>query len=256
MSTGAYYSLLLMLDDGHAHRWRIGRRLFRVLCCISVLLPLLLGGAGWLLWHLYQDNAGHHIQQRQLEEENKTLAATIRRLANLEQLLTMSENARQSALQNQQAKLRAAEQSAPPPETPPQENPKDRNQGDAIGLDGTQPAQPAPIVAVDLKCVTVENVQTRRQGNNLRISLDLLNALQKNQIGGHVACTLKSPTGEIFLLEIPRDIASFRISRLKRAVFAPVLPVAARNIPALSLVLEITLEEWGIVYRNEFPIDQ
>jgi hypothetical protein len=254
MTADANYSLLLMRDDGRIYRWRIGLRLFRVLCCIGLLLPLLLGGLGWLAWRLYQDNAPLNAQVLRLEDENRTLGATIRRLANLEQLLDLSENAKLSALQSQQAKLKAAAQ-PPPLEVPPQENPKDQTQ-DAILLDASQMPQTPPPPAVDLKCVGIENLQIRRQGNTIRVALDLHNILQKSQIGGQVACILKGSAGESFLLEIPKDVSTFRISRFKRIGFATPLPATARNLAAPTLVLEISLEERGIVYRNEYPVEQ
>jgi len=256
-NTTTYCSLLLMRDDGRIYRWRIGLRMFYVLCGVLLLLPLLVGIAGWLTWSFHQDNAPLHAQVRRLEDENRTLHITIRRLANLEQLLDLSENAKLSALQNQQAKRKSAEQSAAPPEVTPQEYAKEPYPGDITGQDAATPPPPTAIPSVDLKNVVVENVQVRRQGNNLRVTLDLLNALQKNQIGGNVNLTLKSASGEIFLLEIPKDVASFRISRLKRAVFVPALPAGAvRNLATSTLVIEIALEERGVVYRNEYPIEQ
>jgi hypothetical protein len=255
MISGEKCSLLLMRDDGRTLRWRIGLRLFRALCLTIALLPLLLGGAGWLIWELYKDNTALNAQQRQLEQENKTLSAALRRLSNLEQLLDMPENAKLLALQSQQAKLKAAEQGALPPEVPPQENAKDRNQGDAISLEAVPSSQLSSAPTVDMKLVGVENVHARRLGDKLRIGLDLHNSQQKNQLIGYVVCTIKSVGGESLLLEIPKDVASFRINRFKRAIFAPVLPAAMRSLPTLTVMIEINLEERGVVYRNEYPIE-
>ena len=249
------YSLLLMRDDGRTLRWRVGRRFFHALCCTVALLPLLLGGSGWLAWILYEDNAALNAQLRQAEQENKTVSAAFKRLANLEQLLNMPDNARLAALQSQQTKLKAAEQSMPPPEVPPQENVKEQNQGDAISLEAT-PSAPAPASpTVDMRLIGVENVHARRLGNSLRVALDLHNAQQKNQLSGYVSCTIKGSGNESFLLEIPKDVASFRINRFKRAIFAPTLPAAARNLPALTVLIEINLDERGVVYRSEYPVE-
>jgi hypothetical protein len=256
MSSNEKYSLLLMRDDGRTLRWRVGLRFFRALCCTIALLPLLLGGAGWLAWTLHKDNAALNAAQRQLEQENKDLGASLKRLANLEHLLDMPENAKLLALQSQQAKLREAEQGALPPEIPPQESPKDQNQGDAISLEAVPSSQVQATPSVDMKLVGVENVQARRLGDKLRIALDLHNSQQKNQLAGYVVCTVKSMGGESILLEIPRDISSFRINRFKRAIFAPTLPLAMRNLPALTVMIEINLEERGVVYRNEYPVEQ
>ena len=253
--TAVTYSLLLMRDNGRAYRFRFGLRLFRALCGTALLLPLLLGGIGWLGWHLYHDNAVLNGQLRRLEEENKTLTSTIRRLSNLERLLDMSENAKLSALQSQQAKLKAAAQGPMPLEVPPPENPKDQTQ-DAILLDVAQSPQASATPAVDLKSVGVENLRIRRQGTTLHVALDLHNILQKSQIGGQVSCILKGPTGESFLLELPKDVSVFRISRFKRVSFATPLPTVARGFAASTLILEISLEERGIVYRNEYPVEQ
>ena len=256
MSAGEKYSLLLMRDDGRTLRWRISLRFFRALCFTVALLPLLLGVAGWLAWVLYDDNTALIAHMRQLEQENKTVNAAFRRLANLEQLLDMPDNARLLALQNQQAKVKAAEHGALSPEIPPQENIKEQNQGDAISLEAAAPPQPAAAPTVDMRLIGVENVHARRLGNNsLRIALDLINSQQKNQLAGHVSCTVKSETSEGVLLEIPREVSSFRINRFKRAVFAPALPAAMRNLPALTVLIEINLEERGIVYRNEYPVE-
>jgi hypothetical protein len=253
MTPGEKYSLLLMRDDGRTLRWRVGLRFFRALCFIGVLLPLLLGGAGWLAWLLYEDNADLNTQLRQLEQENKSLSAALKRLSNLEHLLAMPETPKLLAVQSQQAKLKAAEQSAPPSEVPPQESAKDSSQGDAISLEAVPSSQVSANPSVDMKLIGVENVQARRMGDKLRIMLDLHNAQQKNQLAGYVVCTIKSVEGENVLLDIPRDVASFRINRFKRAVFVPVLPAALRGLPALTVLIEIHLEERGVVYRNEYP---
>jgi hypothetical protein len=256
MSSGEKYSLLLMRDDGRTMRWRVGLRFFRTLCFAVALMPLLLGGAVWLAWRLYEDNAAVNAQLLRLEQENATLSATLKRLANLEQLLDMPDSAKLLALQNQQAKLKAAEHGAPTPEVPPQESIKEQNQGDAISLEAAPPPpQPSSIPSVDMRLIGVENVHARRLGNSLRIALDLINSQQKNQLGGYVSCTVKGAGGESVVLEISRDVSSFRINRFKRAVFAPALPAAMRNLPALTVLIEINLEERGVVYRNEYPVE-
>jgi len=255
MSSGEKYSILLMRDDGRTMRWRIGLRFFRTLCLMVALMPLLLGGAGWLAWRLYEDNTAINAQLRQLEQENTTISATLKRLANLEQLLDMPDSPKLLALQNQQAKLKAAEHGAPAPEVPPQENIKDQNQGDAISLEAAPPPPPSSIPSVDMRLIGVENVHARRLGNSLRIALDLINSQQKNQLGGYVSCTVKGAGGESVVLEISRDVSSFRINRFKRAVFAPVLPAVMRNLPALTVLVEINLEDRGVVYRNEYPVE-
>ena len=256
MSPGEKCNLLLMRDDGRTRRWRISLRLFRALCLTGVLLPLLLGGTGWLVWILYKDNTAFSTQQRQLEQENKALSAALKRLSNLEQLLDMPESAKLLALQSQQTRLKVAEQGAPPPEVPPQENAKDQNQGDAISLEAVPSSQATSAPTVDMKLVGVENVHSRSVGDKLRIALDLHNSQQKNQLTGYVVCTLKGVGGENFLLEIPKEIASFRINRFKRAIFAPILPAAMRSLPALTVLIEINLEERGVVYRNEYPVER
>ena len=256
MTPGEKCSLLLMRDDGGTRRWRVSLRLFRALCFTGALLPLLLGGAGWLIWNLYKDNTALHTQQRQLEQENKTLSAALRRLSNLEQLLDMPDHAKLLALQNQQTLLKVAELGALPPEVPPQESTKDQNQADAISLEATPSSQVSAAPTVDMKLIGVENVHARRLGDKLRIGLDLHNSQQKNQLGGYVACTVKSMEGESILLEIPKDVASFRINRFKRAIFAPNLPAAMRSLPALTVMIEIHLEDRGVVYRNEYPVER
>ena len=258
MSAGEKCSLLLMRDDGRTRRWRIGLRFFRVLCFTAALLPLLLGGAGWLAWVLYKHNTELIAQHHELEQENTSLNAALKRLSNIAHLLEMPDNARLLALQSQQATLKAAEQGATPTDTdfPPQENPKEQNQGDAISLDATAPSQLSSAPTVDMRLIGVENVHVRRLGDALRIVLDLHNSQQKNQLAGYVSCSIKNAGGENLLLEVPRDVASFRINRFKRAVLAPALPAAVRSIPALTVTIEIYLEERGIVYRNEYPVDQ
>ena len=249
-------SLLLMRDDGCTRRWRVSLRLFRALCLAGVLLPLLLGGAGWLIWNLYEDSTSLHAQQRQLEQENKMLSAALRRLSNLEHLLDMPEHAKLLALQNQQTMLKVIELGALPPEVPPHESVKEQNQADAINLEAVPSSQLSSTPTMDMKLIGVENVHAHRLGDKLRIALDLHNSQQKNQLTGHVLCTVKSMEGESLLLEIPKDVASFRINRFKRAIFAPTLPAAMRNLPTLTVTIEINLEERGIVYRNEYPVEQ
>ena len=257
MSADEKCSILLMRDDGRTRRWRISLRVFHVLCFTAVLMPLLLGGAGWLAWIVYKHNTELTAQQYALEQENKTLNTAMKRLSNIEHLLDMPDNAKLLALQSQQAKLKAAEQSAAPLDVPPQEKAKEQNQGDAIGLDATTtPSQPPAAPTVDMRLIGIENVHVRRLGDRLRIVLDLHNSQQKNQLAGYVSCSIKNPEGENLLLEIPRDVASFRINRFKRAVLVPALPAAVRNLPALTVTIEIHLEERGIAYRNEYPVEQ
>jgi len=256
MTSGEKCSLLLMRDDGCTRRWRVSLRLFHTLCFAVVLLPLFLGGAGWLIWNLYKDNTALHAQQRQLEQENKTLSAALRRLSNLEQLLDMPDHAKLLALQSQQTMLKVAELGTLPPEAPPQESAKDQNQADAISLDAVPSSQVSSAPTVDMKLIGVENVRAHRLGDKLRIALDLHNAQQKNQLAGYVLCTVKSIEGESVLLEIPKDIASFRINRFKRAIFAPSLPAAMRNLSTLTVMIEIALEDRGVVYRSEYPVER
>ena len=257
MTPGEKCSLLLMRDDGGTRRWRISLRLFRALCLAVVLLPLLLGGAGWLGWIFYKDNAALSIQQRQLEQENKMLGAALKRLSNLEQLLDMPDHAKLLALQNQQTTLKVAELGVLPPEAPPQESAKDQNQADAISLEAAPASQISSAPTVDMKLIGIENVNAHRLGDKLRIGLDLHNSQQKSQLVGYVVCSVKSMGSESVLLEIPKDVASFRINRFKRAVFAPNLPVAMRNLSTpLTVIIEINLEDRGLVYRNEYPVER
>ena len=249
-------SLLLMRDDGSTRRWRVSLRLFHTLCLTGILLPLLLGGAGWLLWNLYKDNTALHTQQRQLEQENKTLSAALRRLSNLEQLLDMPEHAKLLALQSQQTMLKAADLGALPPELPPQESAKDQNHADAISLEAVPSSQVSATPSMDMKLIGVENVHAHLLGDKLRIALDLHNSQQRNQLVGYVVCSIKNAGSESSLLEIPKDVASFRINRFKRAIFAPHLPAAMRALPTLTVMIEIHLEERGVVYRNEYPIER
>jgi hypothetical protein len=256
MTPGEKCSLLLMRDDGRVIRWRISLRFFRALCFTAVLLPLLLGGAGWLAWTLRQDNTALNAQQVQLEQENLALSTELTRLANLGHLLDMPENAKLLALQSQQTRLRAAEQDEAPLEFPPQENIKDKNQGDAISLEATPSPQPSSSPSVDMRLIGVENVHARRLGDKLRIALDLHNSQQKSQLAGYVVCTVRSLAEENILLEIPKEVAAFRINRFKRAVFAPTLPAAVRGLSTpLTILIEINLEERGVVYRNEYPVE-
>ena len=256
MSHGEKYSILLMRDDGRTFRWRVSLFFFRTLCCIIVLLPLLLGGAGWLAWTLYKGNVAINIQLQQLEQENTTLSSVLTRLSNLERLLNMPDGVKQLALQSQQSMLKAEALNALPPAIPHQSNIDDQNQEDAISLEAGESPQFSAAPDVDMRLVGVENVFARRVGNSLRVTLDLINTQQKNQLGGYVSCAIKGTDGTKFLLEIPRDVAAFRINRFKRAVLAPVLPEAVRGLPALTLVIEVHLEDRGVVYRSEYPVEQ
>ena len=259
MNSNEKYSLLLMRDGGSPIRWRISRRFFRALCITAVLLPLLLGGAGWLAWILYKLNTELSAQQHELKQENKTLNAALQRLSNIEHLLALPENAKLLAVQHQQAQLNAAAQSTASLEAlqvPPQENVKEQSEGDAISLDTAESPQLSSEPSVDMRLVGVENVHIRRQGDSLRIALDLHNSQQRTQLAGYVSCLIKDEVGENILLEVPRDVASFRINRFKRAILAPALPAAVRSLPALTVTIEVHLDERGVVYRNEYPVEQ
>ena len=250
MTPGEKCSLLLMRDDGRTMRHRMSLRLLCALCVFIALLPPLLGAACWLAFELHRENSAINLQLNQLEQENHNTVAELKRLSKLEHLLAMPDTASMQALNAQQAKNRMQEQEA----AAQSEN---NTQADAAADKNTttQPAQTADNV--DLKLIGVENVHARLlAGNKLRIHLDLLNAQQKGQLVGRVVCLARNADGASEALDIPKDLASFRINRFKRAVFMPALPESMNKQPGLVVVVEILLDEQGLVYRNEFPVEK
>lgn len=246
-------TLMLMRDDGRSWRRRITVRSFCIFCALLALMPPLLAGAFWGVRQLCRSNAQLETRISELEQENAGIHSELTRLANLEQLLEMPGNAELFALQMQLAKNKAAEQTASLQESPPSREAKDQSRNDAASAEGA-PAAVSP--AVDRGLISVENVHARFvSGDKLRIALDLHNSQQKRQLAGYVACSVKNLRGEIQPLEIPKDVANFRINRFKRAVLAPRLPAAMRT-PSLTVIVEIHLEDQGVVYRNEFLVER
>lgn len=248
-------TFMLLHDDGRSISRRATLRSVRLLCAAIALLPPLLGAACWFAWKLHKENDALEAVGLQLEQENSRLSAELNRLSNLEQLLEMPDNAEQLALRTQQARNRAAEQ--PQPVAPPSETPAAQEQKDASKPEpGSSDGPPLSSPSVDMKVIGVENVHARLlPGDKVRIALDLHNNQQKSQLTGHVACIGKTAQGDIYPLEISKEISSFRINRFKRAVFAPRLPASARASTS-TVIVEIHIEDRGVVYRNEFPIER
>ena len=248
MTPGEKCSLLLMRDDGRTLRWRMSLRLLCALAASLALLLPLLGAACWMVWDLHREKNAINLQLNQLEQENTHTVAELKRLSRLEHLLALPTAASMQAIQAQQAKNRMLGDSGAQADTGLQAESTPQDPNEQAGQGSTN--------NIDLKMIGVENVHARLlAGNKVRINIDLLNTQQKNQLAGHVICLIKNAQNDSKTLEIPNDIASFRINRFKRAVFVPVLPESMRKQPGLMVIIEIQLDERGLVYRNEFPVD-
>ena len=241
--TPEYCTLLFMRDGGQPLRFRMR---FRRLCGICVLIALLFPLAvitfrlAWK-WHATIDEL--QMQVHLLEQERDRISVELVRLAHLKDFLEMPDNAARLALRMQQTGAKEAEQL---PEMPLQEQALETPAREAAGV-----ATPT----VDMSLVGVENVQARLlPGYKMRIAMDLRNPQQKNHLIGHVVCAVKNTQGDIMPLEIAQDVAELRLNNFKRAVFVSTLPSAMRNTN-ISVLVEIHLEERGLVYRNEFPAE-
>ncbi|MEG2173371.1 MAG: hypothetical protein RRY29_08940 [Desulfovibrionaceae bacterium] len=246
MAENKKISIILMRDDGQTHRYRLSMTLYRVLWVLSIVIPLLAGGAVWLSYHLWEENVRLVTNSSRLELAMHEAQHTAEKLSNLQTLLDQEDSAVTGpVLQN------LARQSS---QEAPQDKPKAPND-EADSADSGPGHADFPVV--DTKVVNIENVNARLlSSGKIRISLDLRNPDSKHNIIGHVKCLFIADSGETFPLSTTSEQADFKINRFKRAVFQPPVPSAVTDTTNARMILEVYTEGTTLIYRNIFPIER
>lgn len=236
-----------MHDDGTNRRYRISLKIYRCICTLMILLPLVTGGVAWLSIHLWQENTRLSANASRLEFAMREAQNTAEKLSNLKAILEQEDKALTGpVLQNL-----ARQSSKESPQSPPKGN-EENDQGAENDPGHTD------FPVVDTKVVSIENVNARLlQAGKMRISLDLRNPdTSKRNVSGQVRCIFIANSGETFPLPLPAEQADFRINRFKRAVFQPPVPPNISDTTNARIILEVYTDDDSLIYRNIFPIER
>ena len=243
--------IILMRDNGPRRSFRLARSSFFALVIFFACMPLACAVLAWQCWQLWQENTSLRANMQRFEQDCQTAQATAERLQNFEELL------REEGVQGRELLLRRLARPA----------------GDAQAQEGAPGGEAAPAVAqaspqgegpghedfpeVDTGRVKVSNVQARAlRGNGLRIGLDLRNPDTQKLLTGTVSATLVTASGQKRPLVFdPEDVGNFRISRFKRAVMVARVPDQYSLVNA-QVILEVTEQDSGLIYRNIFAVER
>lgn len=241
--------IILMRDNGPRRSFRLRRSHFFALVIFFACMPFLCAVLAWQCWGLWQENASLRANMQRFEMDCQTAQATAERLQNFEELL------REEGVQGRELLLRRLA----------------RGGADAQAQEGAAGAEPAQAASaplgegpghedfpeVDTGRVKVTNVQARAlRGNGLRIGLDLRNTETQKLLAGTVSATLVTASGQKCPLAFdPEDVGNFRISRFKRAVMVARVPDQYSLVNA-QVILEVTEQDSGLIYRNIFAVER
>ncbi|MDE7371870.1 MAG: hypothetical protein K2N07_09065 [Desulfovibrio sp.] len=243
--------IILMRDNGPRRSFRLRRSHFFALVIFFGCMPVVCAVLAWQCWQLWQENASLRANMQRFEMDCQTAQATAERLQNFEELL------REEGVQGRELLLRRLA----------------RTGGDAQAQEGAAGAESSQAAAassplgegpghedfpeVDTGRVKVANVQARAlRGNGLRIGLDLRNTETQKLLAGTVSATLVTASGQKCPLAFdPEDVGNFRISRFKRAVMVARVPDQYSLVNA-QVILEVTEQDSGLIYRNIFAVER
>ena len=241
-------SIILMRDNGPRRSFRLRRSRFYALVVFFACMPVLCALFAWECWLLWEENTTLRASLQRFETDCQTAQATAERLQNFEELL------REEGVQGRELLLRRLARRAAPetPESPEAEAPAE---GGGAAMGEGPGHEDFPVV--DTGRVKVANVQARAlRGNGLRIGLDLRNTETQKLLSGTVAATLVTAGGQNYQLVFePEDVGNFRISRFKRAVMVARVPEQYSLVNA-RVILEVTEQDSGVIYRNIFPVER
>ena len=236
-------NIVFMRDNGPRRSIRVRRSHFYLFIAFFTALPFICAGLALLCWKLWQGNLVLQQNVDKFEAEYQLAAIKAERLQNLEVLLEEeSVPARELILRRL-----APEKSLTAMEM---ENP---------AVQAAEAAQDGPghaeFPAIDSGKVKVSNVvASARQGNRIRISLDLHNPDPDKALAGEVRAVLVTAAGEEKELAfMPEDVGAFRINRFKRTVITARAPADA-NLANSEIVLEVKNPENEILYRNIYQV--
>lgn len=237
-----------MHDNGHTRRFRMGTGVYRTLCILALLLPIIGVGALTLSYKLWEKNSFLAANTHRLELASREARATAEKLTNLKALLDHQDQAETGAVLQNLARQNSKNPATPEPQLTPAA-------GDEAGPTDSGPGH-GEFPVVDTKAVSVENINARLLNKGkIRINLDLRNPDPKKSIAGHVRCSFIAGSGEARPLTLSDEQADFKINRFKRAVFQPTLPADVDTVNS-RIIIEVFLDEDNLVYRNIFPVER
>lgn len=270
-------TLILMHDDGKAHRLRVGRKLFTLLLTLLMLLPTL-GGFGiwvgmeaWGVWSaLEQERA--RLQRGMAEWRLRAERLdNVLRLAGIEHDVPGPVPAVAAAEFAALPDFEALAASVEPAASAEPIEPVDTAQANATlpaatlapaALSAANATVPAvefangtpDEAALDTGAVRLENLTARVQDNNkLRIVLDLYNAKPNGgTIGGRFIIRLIDPTGKP--LPLQHDEGTFRITRYKKVIMQAGLPAEVTAADNAALLVTVLVDEEPVL-RKIFSVE-
>ena len=247
-----------MRDNGPRRSFRLRRSRFYALVVFFACMPVFCGLFAWQCWMLWEENTTLRASLQRFETDCQTAQATAERLQNFEELL------REEGVQGRELLLRRLARSSAPEraETAGAEAAAPAGSGTggpggaaAVAMGEGPGHEDFPVV--DTGRVKVANVQARAlRGNGLRIGLDLRNTETQKLLTGTVTATLVTAAGQNHQLVFePEDVGNFRISRFKRAVMVARVPEQYSLVNA-RVILEVTEQDSGVIYRNIFAVER
>ena len=244
--------IILMRDNGPRRSFRLRRSSFFALVIFFACMPVLCAVLAWQCWNLWQENASLRANMQRFEMDCQTAQATAERLQNFEELL------REEGVQGRELLLRRlarAGADAQAPEGAASGGEPGHAAGASTALGEGPGHEDFPVV--DTGRVKVANVQARAlRGNGLRIGLDLRNTETQKLLAGTVSAILVTASGQKCTLAFdPEDVGNFRISRFKRAVMVARVPDQYSLVNA-QVILEVTEQDSGLIYRNIFAVER
>lgn len=267
-------TLILMHDDGKAHRLRVGRKLFFMLMTLVILLPVL-GGLGtwvgyeaWKVWSSFEQDRStllRNLEQWRMRAERLEnilqlagvstddtnglvpasnsptfpLAAPGRVVANSTAAVSSNATLPVSTPAAHNATLPAGNATLPataqhPATTVTAENPE---------------AADTETAALDTGVVRLENLTARVLDNRkIRVALDLYNARPNGgPIGGHFVIRLIDPTGKP--LPLQHEEGNFRITRFKKVIMQAELPQEVAAADNAALLVTVVVDDEPVLQK-------
>lgn len=256
------FSLILMHDDGKAHRVRVGKFFFLVLTVLLLVLPILGGFGIWTGLNAWQYLQEWQLQQRTLEQALAECRLQAERLSNVVRLagLSTETNGAVPAVATAPSPSVAdtspagtAPAVSPAPATAPAPPPAVQPLPSAPDL-APEP-RPEEIPTIDTGVLRLENVVARGQDSRkLRVSLDLYNAKPNaGMISGELTFALIDHDGKVHALD--HDNTAFRITRFKKVLVTATVPDELASSDNAALLITATADDDEPLLRKIFPVE-
>lgn len=252
------FSLILMHDDGKAHRFRVGKFFFVVLLFLLLSLPVFGGLGVWVGWNAWQFQQKWQAEQHALELSYADCRLQAERLSNIVRLAGLSTETTgaipaaptSASMPSDTASTLASSSPVTAPYPPPAVQPLPSTPEPAVDARLDEAAN------LDAGVVRLENLLAREQdGRKLRISLDLYNAKPNaGQISGKITFALIDPDGQQHPLDY--EDTAFRITRFKKVLVPATLPPALTGADNSALIVTVAADDGTVFLRKIFPVER